>query len=284
MASARDLTTRQAVKDFRGIKDIASDAVIDRLITAMSAAFVEETSCEVLRQSYTEVFDGDDERIARARTAYRGFGFVIGYGFAIMPVRWPLINVANVRPTITVDDVAIPRRTVTTGTGWVILRDYRIELIGYDFGAGVANVSLTYDAGTHIPSESATIPASGPFTITALASLGTFTSDIGVTRVSDGVVFTKVASAPATTQYSVDASGVYTFAAADANVAVTLAYGYLPRTVEDCVIEMVSYKMDRRTRLDQQSANMGGQSVSFTRDAWPSTIQATLSRWDRPSP
>lgn len=283
MASPRDLTTRQAVKSYRSISDTGSDAQIDRLITAMSAAFAEETGCEALRQSYTEVFDGDDERIARARTAYRGFGFVIGYGFALMPNRWPLINVAGVRPVITVDDIVIPRRTVTTGTGWVLLRDYRVELIGYDFGAGIANAAITYDAGVHVPAEPVTVPAVGPFTVTALAALGTFVSDIGVTKVSDGTVLTKVASGPVTGQYSVDSAGLYTFAAADANLALTLAYAYLPKTIEDCVIEMVSYKMDRRTRLDQVSANIGGQTASFSRGAWPATIQQVLDRWERPS-
>src|SRR3954468_11450594 len=113
---ARDLTTRQAVKDFRGIKETGSDAVIDRLITSMSAAFVEETGCEVLRQSYTEILDGNDERMARTRGTFRGFGFALNIGFAIALNRWPVINVANVRPVITVDDLVIPRRTTTAGT------------------------------------------------------------------------------------------------------------------------------------------------------------------------
>lgn len=279
---ARDLTTRQAVKDFRGIKDTGSDAVIDRLITAMSAAFVEETSCEVLRQSYTEVLDGSDERMARTRGTYQGLGYALNIGYAINLKSWPVINVANTRPVITVDDLTIPRRTTTTGTGWILLRDYRIELVDYDFGIGFGNISISYDAGTHVAGESATVPSGGPFTVTALSSLGTFSSDIGVTKASDGTVFTKVASGPTAGQYSVDASGIYTFAAADANLAVLLSYAYLPRTVEDCVVEMVSYKMDRRSRLDQVSANMGGQSVSFSREKWPATIQATLDRWDRP--
>lgn len=281
--AARDLTTRQAVKDFRKISDTASDAVIDRLITAMSAAFVEETGCEVLRQSYTEVLDGSDERITRTRGTFRGFGVGLNIGFALNLNRWPAINVANVRPVVTVDDLVIPRRTTTTGAGWVLLRDYRIELVDYDFGVGIANVSIAYDAGTHVANEAATVPAGSPFTVTALAALGAFTSDIGVTKASDGTVLTKVASAPATGQYSVDAGGVYTFAAADANLAVLLSYAYLPRAVEDCVLEMVSYKMDRRPRLDQVSANMGGQSVGFTREGWPATIQQVIDRWKRPT-
>lgn len=283
MASARDLTTRQAVKDFRGIKDTGSDAQIDRLVTAMSATFVEETGGEVLRQSYTEVMDGSDERIARS--SYRGSAFYrgLGRGFAINVKQWPVVNVANVRPVLTVDDVVIPRRLTTPDSGWVILRDYRLELIGYDLGFGIANIVLAYDAGAHVPAESATVPGVGPFTVTASSPSGSFFSDIGVTKVSDGTVLTKVVSAPATGQYSVDSLGVYTFAAADANLAVTLAYAYLPKVVEDCVIEMVSYKLDRKTRLDQVSANMGGQSVGFTRDAWPATIQEVLTRWERPT-
>lgn len=55
-------------------------------------------------------------------------------------------------------------------------------------------------------------------------SSGTWTVDLGV-RDANGVPYTRVASAPATGQYSV-AAGVYTFAAADVGKQVFISYQY----------------------------------------------------------
>lgn len=70
------------------------------------------------------------------------------------------------------------------------------------------------------------VPAVSTYTITvAPPSSGTFAADLGVIDASTGNPMTRVASAPATGQYSVSA-GVYTFAAADASKAVLLNYEY----------------------------------------------------------
>lgn len=66
------------------------------------------------------------------------------------------------------------------------------------------------------------IPAT-PYQITVTNS-ATFTADLGVRDVN-GTVLTKVASAPATGQYSV-AAGVYTFAAADVGKTMYIDYQY----------------------------------------------------------
>lgn len=71
--------------------------------------------------------------------------------------------------------------------------------------------------GTLIPST--------PFTITpTVPSSGTWVEDLGVVD-SNGLTMTRVASAPATGQYSV-AAGVYTFAAADTGLKVYISYSY----------------------------------------------------------
>lgn len=72
----------------------------------------------------------------------------------------------------------------------------------------------------------AAIPTT-PFQITiAPANSGTYAADMGV-RDSNGLPMTKVASAPATGQYSVNTStGVYTFAAADVGKTVFISYQY----------------------------------------------------------
>lgn len=77
--------------------------------------------------------------------------------------------------------------------------------------------------------EAATIPAApGPYTLTiSPPSSGTFVADLGVLNATTGVQMTRVASAPATGQYSVNTTtGVYTFASADQGVAITISYEY----------------------------------------------------------
>lgn len=72
--------------------------------------------------------------------------------------------------------------------------------------------------------EAGTIPAT-PYQITA-ANTATFVDDLGVVNATTGLPLTKVASAPATGQYSVTAVGVYTFAAADTGKSVMINYTY----------------------------------------------------------
>lgn len=78
--------------------------------------------------------------------------------------------------------------------------------------------------GAVVDNTGAVIPST-PFTITPTPpSSGVWSADLGV-RSSLGVPLTRVASAPATGQYSV-AAGVYTFAAADAALTVYIDYQY----------------------------------------------------------
>ena len=70
------------------------------------------------------------------------------------------------------------------------------------------------------------VPASSPYTITiAPPDTGTFVADLGVTDVLTGKPLTRVATAPATGQYSLSA-GVYTFAAADTGKGLLISYEY----------------------------------------------------------
>lgn len=75
-----------------------------------------------------------------------------------------------------------------------------------------------------VDTTGATIPAT-PFQITpTVPGSGTWSADLGV-RNAQGNPMTRVASAPATGQYSV-ATGVYTFAAADTGQLVFINYQY----------------------------------------------------------
>lgn len=76
----------------------------------------------------------------------------------------------------------------------------------------------------YVDTTGAAIPAT-PFTITPVVpGTGTWAADLGV-RDSNGINFTRVASAPATGQYSVTA-GAYLFAAADTGKTVFIDYQY----------------------------------------------------------
>lgn len=76
-----------------------------------------------------------------------------------------------------------------------------------------------------------TIPTT-PFQLTmAPPSSGTFVADLGVMFAATGVQLTRVASAPAVNQYSVNvATGVYTFNSADTGKAVLISYEYSAAT------------------------------------------------------
>jgi hypothetical protein len=89
---------------------------------------------------------------------------------------------------------------------------------------------ITPTVGLKLPQLdfAATVPST-PFQVTpTIPGSGTWLSDLGVSDTS-GNNFTRVASAPATGQYSVSA-GVYTFAAADVGKAVLISSEYSAAT------------------------------------------------------
>lgn len=73
--------------------------------------------------------------------------------------------------------------------------------------------------------EAGAVPAAaGPYTV-VVANAATFVGDLGVKYAATGIALKKVAAAPAQGQYSVDeATGTYTFAAADAGAAILTSY------------------------------------------------------------
>ena len=80
--------------------------------------------------------------------------------------------------------------------------------------------SAVFDAASTIPTT--------PFQVTiAPPNSGTFVADLGVIFSATGVQLTRVASAPAVSQYSLNAAtGVYTFNTADSAKAVAISYEY----------------------------------------------------------
>jgi len=106
------------------------------------------------------------------------------------------------------------------------------------FGQTLSSGTLTSD---YIDTTGAAIPGT-PYTITpTVPSSGTWTQDLGVIN-SNGTPMTRVASAPATGQYSV-AAGVYTFAAADTTQTVFINFQYTATSAAAKKIDVMNQPM-----------------------------------------
>jgi hypothetical protein len=286
--AAQDLTTLVNYKAFAGVTTSNDDTTLARLITAMSNAFLQETNRQgIVRKKYTEILDGGSERV-KVRSvpspwfggAYMGgsYGEYGARGFAINLLQSPVIG----DPTLTIDGSPVPKRTDLAGSGWVLLDAYRLELIDYEFTRGVGNVQIDYEAGEYTQDERGTVPSTPGYTIQAQQNDGTFLSDVGVKYASTGTALTQVSGAPIAGQYSVNATGLYTFAAADAGAAVLLSYTVRPADVEQCVIEMVQFVRRSGERSGQRSKTVGNETISFITNDWPATVQCVIDRWRIP--
>lgn len=295
MAAPSDLTTRANVKSLLSLTLTTDDALLDRLITAMSRAFAKEIGHEIARRAYLEVLDGGDERIKVRSTAspwavgpLSGLGAMSEFGargFAIDLKNYPVIG----DPVVLIDGSPIAKRPVLlsgdpnnalSSDGWVLLDHYRLELVGNEFTGGIGNVSISHEAAEQTFDEPVTIPGS-PFQYQALQPDGAFQSDSGVKYAVTQVPLVKVAAAPALGQYAVGAGGLYTFAAADVGAAVLVSYCMTPADIEQAVIDMVAFAYRAKDRIAQRSKSVGNEVISFVTDAWPDSVQMVIDRWRR---
>jgi len=277
-----DLTTLAKVKSYLAIDpyDASADAVLSTLISTQSRLFRSKARRDILYQKYTETRDGTGQP-------------------GIEPWQYPVQSVVSVL----IDNVTIPAEPTTVAGdapqyGWVLSRD-RIEIVRYpdsltgfvpDYGGfgygsspyrfsrGSGNVVLTYWAGYFVSGEAGTIPGS-PYQVQAQDN---FYSDSGVTFASGGAALTKVTSAPTASQYSVSATGLYTFAAADTGKGVLLSYAVVPADIEQAVTDMVAWVYARRTREATRSkSGIGGESIVYQTDAIPPSAQAVIDLYER---
>lgn len=117
------------------------------------------------------------------------------------------------------EDVAIGNRSCKGKGTFAATSLYAFAALG--FGDTIALATAGTTATTY--GESQVVPAT-PYQVTVTHS-GTFVTDLGVTLSTTGRQLIKVASSPATGQYSVSA-GVYTFAAADTGLTMLISYSY----------------------------------------------------------
>lgn len=84
--------------------------------------------------------------------------------------------------------------------------------------------------------EAGSVPAATTYTVT-VANAANFVGDWGVSYAATGVPLQLVATTPTQGQYSVNTTtGVYTFAAADANAAVLISYTYGDTTTGSTIV------------------------------------------------
>lgn len=115
---------------------------------------------------------------------------------------------------------------VGQGKGKIELKAKYADISGGVLGSLFFGQSATAGIKGVVTDSSAAVPGT-PYQITvAPPNSGTFVADLGVYNASTGAQLTRVASAPATGQYSVSGAGVYTFAAADTTKTMLISYEY----------------------------------------------------------
>lgn len=133
---------------------------------------------------------------------------------------------------------------VGRGNGKITVSAKSATLSGAALGALFFGKTPTAGIKALSEDNAAAIPASTPWQITATPpASGTFVQDLGVTNAVTGQPLTKVASAPATGQYSVSGGGVYTFATADAGNAITYNYEYSATSTSALYLPLTNTKM-----------------------------------------
>jgi hypothetical protein len=212
-----DLTSLVNVKLWLGIanSDTSSDAILSRLISTESAAFVLAIGRNILSQAYVETIDGSDPRIRRG-TGYTPWGGGVfpgggGYasrGWAVDLENWPVISVTSV----VVNGETIPAGSnpgqSTQVDGWMLVDSYRIELLGatYSFSGGIQNVAISYNAG----------------------------------------------------------------------------YSAVPADIDQAICELVAYRYQERNHVGQRSkTGVAGESIVFTTDVVPPSVQAVIDSYRR---
>jgi len=255
-----DLTTVGNVKLWLGITSSTSDALLGRLISAVSG---------LVRGYLSRPYLGSTLVTER----------VNGHGRDTLTLRHG--------PVTKVVSIAYDGATVTTAatgnppTGGYLIDPMpdtvgRITLTDDVFPRGRLNVQVTYWAGYQVAGETYTAAA-------AVQAASTWLTDAGVTY-ANGTALTAVTGAPTAGQYAVS-SGVYTFAAADYGATVLLTYGSPPADLEQAVVDLVGEAFKRPDRIGLITKTLGGQEViTFSQKAMTAPPMLALARFMRTSP
>lgn len=120
---------------------------------------------------------------------------------------------------------------VGQGKGKTEIKAKYAEIDGGILGSLFFGKTATAGVKAAVFDFAATIPAT-PYQLTIdPPGTGTFVTDLGVFNATTGAQLNRVASAPATGEYSVNtATGVYTFASADEGDSIKISYEYSDTT------------------------------------------------------
>lgn len=156
-----DLTTLSRVKEYLELDPdfVQHDALLKRLIKAMTQTFLNRTRRYILNTSVTEVLNGDDQRIRFKPYAGPFLTWLragsVGYQLELRYT--PVVSL----DALVIDGVPVPAATnlgqPTQTDGFVLLDNHTLILVGstYVFTKNAGNVSITYTAGygTTVPDD-----------------------------------------------------------------------------------------------------------------------------------
>lgn len=257
-----DLTTLAEVKSWLNISTSGDDVILSRLISSTSQYIQSWLNRQFTVASGTEVYNG----VGTQQLALRNY---------------PVVSVS----AVVVDGISIPQSSDGVRSGFVY-DSKMVYLIGYQFTRASQNIKVTYTWGYQQNNELAAIPAV-PYQISAASLSLPWNKDVSVAFASDGAVLTSVSGIPTTGQYAVsyiNNAPVYTFAAADTGKAVLITYAYTPYEIEQACIELLSIRYRERTRIGENSKNIGGETVSFNVKDMPDSVKTILNNYRRVVP
>ncbi len=260
-----NLTTLANVKEWGKITTDADDDLLNKLIVAASELvntliYVESLAWRLVTETYDG--SGNNFMLLRQWPVTDVQSIIFDCGWSVGPSTPPIAGQPRTKGFILETPVPLGIQ-------------HRLDLYCDRFPRGRANVQISYHAGFLQSSEPQTVPSSGPYTLsTNLVWIG----DVGVTY-ANGTALTPVPSSPAAGQYSVDALGNYTFAAADEGAKILISYSYCPPQLVQAVNEIVAerYKISANNRIGVSAMTVGGrESVTYFTQKDMNAFSATM--------
>lgn len=265
---AGNLTTLAHVKEWLGITDDSSDALLARLITSASRVILNYCNRQgFAAREYDDIYNG--------------------YGQNFMVLRqWPVIKLNELQFSGYV--MKQPAQGNPPNNGWVLTNGVgdsaaggaqTVTLFGgYRFPSGRNSVRALYRAGYERVEEHV-VPADPHEVTTDVTWLENTSVSIGAT------LLTKVASNPGPMQYTVSDVGLYKFNAAQEGATIIIVYSYVPPDVEQACWELVGLRFKEKDRIGIQSKSLGGQeTISYFKGNMPADVVSILSQYMRVAP
>jgi hypothetical protein len=164
---------------------------------------------------------------------------------------------------------------------------------GYGFGqpddSGRQNVQIQYFAGGAIMfDEVVTVPSTGPVTV-QVSQGSKFYSDLqqvyyATPQNGQLVQLAQVASAPTQGQYSVDATGTYTFNTADATQSIAITYAYndaMPDVKMACIMQVCETLYTRKSIGLRSQGSPESGTTSYMKVARPDRVRMVMEKYKR---